>query len=250
MHRCFANPDDWEGSEIRLSPAEEHHILDVLRVGDGQTVIVFDGRGREALARVDVCSPGAGDVQRIRLAVLSCAEQGKPDVAITLVQALPKGKRMDLIVEKATELGVLSILPVVSEHVVGRPGERQAAEKVARWRRIAVSAAKQCAAAWVPQVKAIVDYPAGIDAATGSDLFLVGSLAEGAKPLHSVLSGLDRGSIRNALVLIGPEGDLTAKEISRATDAGAIAVSFGPLVLRVETAALYALSILTYELRG
>lgn len=261
MHRCFIDPAGWNKSELKLSSSEEHHLLHVLRAGSGDTVAVFDGCGREARARV-VLEGG-----RVALKVLSETRVVRSDVSLTLIQALPKGRRMELIIEKSTELGVSTIFPVISEHVVTGLSGRQAEVRAERWRRIALNAAKQCGLSWVPEIKNVLDYKDVIAGCDAFDLFLVGSFMDGTRPFKTVLKQAkvrgqkerevgdrtskcgeeEKSGPRNIALLIGPEGDLTPEEVREALDMGAIQVSFGPLVMRVETAALYGLSVLAYE---
>jgi 16S rRNA (uracil1498-N3)-methyltransferase len=155
---------------------------------------------------------------------------------------------MDLIVEKATELGVGAILPVTTERVVATPGRRRAAKQQDRWQRIAVSAAKQCGLNWIPEVASVSDYAEALDRCRGSDLFLVGAITGETRPLHDVMTEARARTVGSASLVIGPEGDLTPAELHAAVAAGAVPVSFGGLVLRVETAALYGLAVLAYEL--
>jgi 16S rRNA (uracil1498-N3)-methyltransferase len=234
MHRCYLESARWKGGELRLSSDESHHLLKVLRAEQGDEVFVFDGAGHSARARLDKLDP-------VTLSVLeeTVAEDSRVG-GITLIQALPKGKRMDLIVEKATELGVSTIVPVITERVVAIPK----ADRVERWRRIVVSAAKQCGASNMPSVLDIMDYGAAIDACGPFDLLLVGSLAPDTKLLKDVLRDSEYQSVA---VIIGPEGDLTQGELDDAIAKGAVPVSFGELVLRVETAALYVISAIRYE---
>ena len=255
MHRCHVDPSSWTNDGIRLSAEEAHYLLDVLRIRQGEQVIVFDGRGREAVAQVAPAgapAPGAGrrsaPLRSIALAVLAERPPRKPAVALTLLQAVPKGARMDWIVEKATELGASVIVPVISERVVLRLAERQRREKAERWQRIALNAARQCQVGVVPVVREVMDLPAALDLGRKADLFLVGSLQPDARPLREVLRKKRASPPSSISLLIGPEGDLAPEETREAAAAGAIAVSFGSLVLRVETAALYGLSVLAYEL--
>lgn len=246
MHRCFVRPADWNGPEIRLSRTEEHHLRHVLHAGEGDTVAVFDGRGREALASVVV--------ERGRRAVLKLLAEPRivqPALCrLTLMQALPKGRKMDLIVEKATELGVSTIVPVISERVVTRLKERRGKDRVERWQRIALSAARQSGSGWIPEVRPVSGYADAMTGCGSFDLFLVGSLGNDTYPFRSVTERARKKKPRKIGLLIGPEGDLTPAEIRKAVEAGAVPVSFGPLVFRVETAALYSLSVLAYEFLG
>lgn len=248
MHRCFVSPEEWTGGLLCPGEEEAHHLADVLRVGqDGELVLVFDGNGRQALARARVFRSGRSS--RVELEILSEQPVQRPTPRILLVQALPKGGRMDWIIEKAVELGVSEIFPVITERVVARLDARQSVEKSERWRRVAISAAKQCGTAWVPAVRPVADFGAALRLVQ-ADLVLIGSLAPDARPLRAALRELAARPVRSVALLIGPEGDFTPGELQLAAAAGAVGVSFGTLVLRVETAALFGLSVLAYEFSG
>lgn len=155
---------------------------------------------------------------------------------------------MDLIVEKATELGAADIVPVLSEHAVARPDPARCRAREERWQRIAAGAARQCGAAWIPRVHPVLPLPEALVLGTECELFVFGSLASGARPLRDVMRSAAR--VRSVALLVGPEGDLAPGEADRAEAAGGVPVWFGPLVLRVETAALFGLSVLAYECLG
>ena len=240
--RSYVPPSDWSNELIVLSPDEAHHVAHVLRGQIGQPLRIFDGQGREAVTEIQ-------EVKRHRVALKMVQQSAKPRprVALTLVQALTREQKLDVILQKATELGVSVIAPVLTEHAIQRirPGEEEA--RLARWRKIVLNAAKQCGTTWLPEVRPLVDLRHFLETSPRHDLFLVASLAIDAKPLRSVIESAkarERGTIA---FLIGPEGDLTVREDSAARNAGAFPVSLGDLTLRAETAALYVLSILKYE---
>ncbi|HEX8312685.1 MAG TPA: RsmE family RNA methyltransferase, partial [Chthoniobacteraceae bacterium] len=168
--------------------------------------------------------------------------------AITLGQAIPKGKNMDLIVEKATELGAAAIAPLLSERTVVRYGEEEAAAKREKWQRVAIEAAKQCGQNWLPRLGKPASLKTFFGEAEQYDLMLIASLQAGAMPVKQVLAELAPGSVRKVLVLVGPEGDFTPAEINFAVGQGCRPVTLGPIILRTETAAIYCLSVLAHEL--
>jgi len=248
MPRCFVSPDAWDDRDLRLSPEEEHHLLDVLRAVPGDLVTLMDGQGREAKARLTAAGAGRGASRRVVLEVVEKVRTVQPAVRLTLMQALPKGQRMDWIVEKATELGVSEILPVMTEHVVTRLREEQKKARQERWQRIAQSAAKQCRTHWAPEVRPVCAFPEALAVCAKADLFLVGALTPEARGLRTVLvEAAKKSRPRSLALLIGPEGDLSPAELAEACRAGAAPVSFGPWVLRVDTAALFGLSVLVSE---
>ena len=160
---------------------------------------------------------------------------------------------MDSIVRKATEIGVAMIVPLESErtqvHLDGDRSDR----KIGKWQTAALEAAKQCGNPWLPEIGPVTPASAFIASAKGYDLKLIASLQPGAKGLKSVLEQFRAAQGRaptNVLWLIGPEGDFTQAEMSLSRASGFEPITLGPLVLRCETAAVYALSVLSYELSG
>ena len=240
MHRFFLQNFEAGG----LSAEEAHHAAHVLRLKPGDTINVFDGRGHEAQARIEEIATDA-----VRLAILQRSRTAPLRCRITLAQAVPK-KSMDLIVQKATELGVAAIVPLISERTVVQLDED--AKKIDRWRAIALDACKQCNNNWLPEISPPQKARDFLGAPGKFDLKLIGSLQPDAQPLKTILSNtpaLQHSNPPSVLVVIGPEGDFTPAELNLAKSAGCLPLSLGPLVLRAETAALYTLSILHHELQ-
>jgi 16S rRNA (uracil1498-N3)-methyltransferase len=203
----------------------------VLRVKSGDTIAVFDGRGHEAQCRVEAAG---------MLTMLTHTSTAPLPCRITLAQAVPK-KNMDSIVQKATELGVAVIVPLISERTIKRPGGSPH-----RWQEIALEACKQSGNNWLPVIHEPLPAETFLKSPGAFDLKLVASLQPDAKPLKQILRNPHPSSV---LVLIGPEGDFTPAELAAADSAGCQPLSLGALVLRAETAAVYALSILHHELQ-
>lgn len=251
LHRCYIDPGQWTTPDLSPGAEEDHRLLHVLRAELGDRVEVFDGSGRSGMCEVvsvDTASKSTGS--RVVLRVLVEERAAPRAVDLVLIQAVPKGKRMDLIVEKATELGVATILPMVCERSVVRLGADAASERNERWRRIALGASRQCGTSWIPDVAPVRPYPEAIAALGDVDLLLVATLGEGVQPLRDVLQcEISCGALRRVGLVIGPEGDLTSEELATALGAGGVGVSFGSNVLRTETAAIFGLSVLAYEFR-
>ncbi|MEI6972189.1 MAG: RsmE family RNA methyltransferase [bacterium] len=243
MVRCYAEPKAWVEGRVTLSPAESHHLLHVMRAGVGDTVMIFDGAGVEAVARL---ARSAGKIAELEVAELR--RQPRPAPAITILQALIREQKMDMVVEKGAELGASRIVPVAAERSIVRLAAKAADSRVERWNKIALSAAKQCGGNWLMRIDPVVPLAVAVRAAPPADLLLVASLEKDAVPLKTVMGKAASGTLATVSVLIGPEGDLTPAELSAAKAAGAVPVSLGHAVLRAETAAICALSILKYEL--
>jgi 16S rRNA (uracil1498-N3)-methyltransferase len=244
--RAYAPAAAADAAAIILSPEESHHLVTVNRCGRGDPVTAFDGRGREWLAECRDPSRGAA-----MLHVKETRPAPPRPHEITLGQALPKGAVMDDIVRQATEIGAVRIVPLLSERTqVHLDGER-AGRKVEKWRTAAIEAAKQCGNPWLPEIAPLQDYAAFVAAAKDYDLKLIASLHGGASSLKKSLAGYAAKhgrAPRRVLWLIGPEGDFSPGEMTAAITAGFQPITLGPLVLRSDTAAAYALSILSYEL--
>lgn len=236
MSRFLLPAADWLTGPA-LTGSEARHLVQVLRVKCGDTITVFDGIGRRATAEVLAV---ARDRVALRLGDPQTTPAPRP--AITLAQAIPKGKTMDLIVQKAVELGIAAIQPLVTRHTVVQPGDG----KSDKWRRHALEACKQCGQDTLPAIADPLPFERWIAApAAAAGLKLIASLAAGARPLREVLRA--RPGTTAVTLLVGPEGDFSQAETAAALAAGFLPVSLGEIVLRVETASIFCLSALRYE---
>ncbi len=218
------------------------------RAKPGDTVVAFDGRGSEW-----ICELTEADKRTSRLKVRFSQKARPLPWRITLGQALPLGGAMDSIVRKATEIGVSAIIPLDSERTQVHLDADRSDRKIEKWQTAALEAAKQCGNPWLPWIGPVTPAAAFMETAKGYDLKLIASLHPGARPLRTVLAHFretQKCSPSNVLWLVGPEGDFTPAEMTRASAAGFEPISLGPLVLRCETAAVYAISVLSYELAG
>jgi 16S rRNA (uracil1498-N3)-methyltransferase len=249
MHRFYISPENWHHDAIALTGSEAHHSRDVLRMKRGEKLVLFNGRGREITAEIiDLGS------SQIRLRKLHEAETPPLRCRIVLGQAVPKGKNMELIVQKAVEIGADQIAPIISDRTVVQVDSESAAQKQAKWQQIAIEAAKQCGQNWLPRVHVPRKLGEFFDTATanaGFDLRLIGSLQPDAQHLKKILedySSEHQQRPQSVLMLVGPEGDFTPAELALARRHGCRPITLGPIILRVETAAIYCLSVLSYEL--
>ncbi len=250
MHRFYISPENWNPDTLALTGSEAHHARDVLRMKRGEKLVLFNGGGREITAEIiNACS------SEIRLRKLHEAETPPLRCRIVLGQAIPKGKNMELIVQKAVEIGAAEIEPIISDRTVVQVDFESAAQKQTKWRQIAIEAAKQCGQNWLPRVRAPRKLPEFFDAVEKDnarfDLRLIGSLQPDAQHLKKILadySSQHEHRPQSVLMLIGPEGDFTPAELALARRHGCRPITLGPIILRVETAAIYCLSVLSYEL--
>jgi 16S rRNA (uracil1498-N3)-methyltransferase len=246
MHRFYIASEQWQPDALVLTGSEAHHCRNVLRLEPTDKVVVFNGEGREITAEIL-----PGDTADIHLRKLHDAQTPQLRCRITLGQAIPKGKNMDLIVQKAVEIGAAEIAPILSDRTVVRLDEESAASKQAKWQTVAIEAAKQCGQNWLPQVQTPQTLTQFFKEHRRFDLQLIGSLQSDAVHLKKILEqfSAEHGDRpRNVLMLVGPEGDFTPAELSLARSQGCRPITLGPIVLRVETASIYCLSILSYEL--
>ncbi len=248
MHRFYLPPEHCLGDQLELSERDAKHANKVLRIKDDERISVLDGQGNDLL-----CQVTERDRSRVVARVLSRQSQTKLPHALTLVQAVTKGKSMDLIIQKATELGCQRIVPVLSERTVVQCDSEDAESKREKWQTIAVEAMKQCGQARLPKVLAPLSVSAFLqqESASQKTLALLASLQGDATHPRSRVETFreeSQSAPSQITVWIGPEGDFTPAEINLIKGGGAQAISLGPLILRSETAALYALSVLNYEL--
>jgi 16S rRNA (uracil1498-N3)-methyltransferase len=246
--RAFCMPPTAEPAELALTPEESHHLVTVNRARPGDTVVAFDGRGTEWICEL-ISERKNAAVLKVRF-----RQKAKPlPYEVTLGQALPKGPAMDAIVRKATELGTAHLVPLESERTEVRLEGDRSDRKIDKWQTAALEAAKQCGNPFLPVIAPVQPAAAFMESARGYDLKLIASLQPGAKSLRGVLAAFQAAQGRppgKVLWLVGPEGDFTPAELSQARTCGFEPITLGPLVLRCETAAIYALSVLSYELQN
>ena len=244
-----------EGNTAIIGGSEAHHIKDVLRQKPGDIVFLFDGAGSEYEAEISGFRPAAAGSEAVLKIISKVKRDTEPSVKIFLYQSLPRFKKFDFIVEKSTELGVFKIIPVISERTnFNLPSERGEV-KLARWRKIAMSAAKQCGRAVVPEVADITKFEDAVGevskrrlqpgAITG-EISIIPWESEQKTTLKEVLRR--PSGISSVNLFIGPEGGFSGAEIELAISNKILPVSLGKRILRAETAPIAAISNILYEL--
>jgi 16S rRNA (uracil1498-N3)-methyltransferase len=228
-----------------LDVEQSHHCSHVNRQAVDDLFAVFDGHGTEAKARITEIVR-----DQVKFEILAKASSPRPLHPVWLAQAMTKPKSMDLIIQKATELGVSELAALQSDHSVAHVDDEKVEARVEKWQKLTIEAAKQCGQNWLPVVhppRAPKDFVTEIPRGA---VKLIASLQHEARPLKSALReqlhGLKGGT--PIVVMIGPEGDFTPAEIGQARSAGFIPVSLGKIILRAETAAFFTLSAIAYEL--
>jgi 16S rRNA (uracil1498-N3)-methyltransferase len=228
-----------------LDAEQAHHCSDVMRQKVGDLFSVFNGEGVEAKARITAISR-----DEVKFETLARAVAVRPAHPVWLAQALTKKNAMELILQKATELGVAEIVPLQSDHSVAQVDDEKSDAKLEKWRKLTIEAAKQCGQNWLPRVHAPLTPREFMPGLPKNALKLIASLQAEAKPLKSVLRE-QLGALKPGtpiVVMIGPEGDFTPAEIGTARAAGFAPVSLGKIILRAETAAVFTLGAISYEL--
>lgn len=239
MNRYYLPPGTWSDTRLVLSGDEAHHCSRVMREREGNEIELFDGEGRSARCIINCISRGA-----VTCIVSEQNVQKTHAHPITLCQAIPKGGNMELIVQKAVELGVSTIQPLITAHTVARPDALR--KKQEKWQRIALEACKQCGQNHLPEVRKPLEFSGWLTSRTPATTSLIAALDSNAVHLQTLFTTSPPAN--DIALLVGPEGDFSPREYAAAYDAGFQPVSFGNIILRVETATLYGLSILQHEI--
>jgi 16S rRNA (uracil1498-N3)-methyltransferase len=236
MRRFTLPPERVVDGRVTFDADESRHLTRVLRLRPGDTVVATDGAGRDYTVRLE--SVGEAVTGTVLAAAAGPCES---PLSLTLVQGVPKGDRMETIVRAATELGVARVLPALCERTVVRLEAGRWRERARRWQRVAREAAKQCGRAVIPEVEAPRPLADCLAAVATTDLALCPWEGGGAS-LGATLAAA--GAPRSALVVVGPEGGLSAVEVEASRARGLTVVSLGPRILRTETAGPAIIAIL------
>jgi 16S rRNA (uracil1498-N3)-methyltransferase len=220
------------------------HVNRVLRLAAGDEVTIIDGEGGVFSARIT----GKNKEKVFCEITAEGLPDNEPPVKITLVQGLPKSDKMDLIVQKGTELGLSTLIPLQCERAIVRLDEKKAAQRQERWQRIAMEAAKQCKRGKHPSVERAMSWQEVLESLPEKALCLLPWEEETARGLKSLRDNLEaKVPPFEIYIFIGPEGGFTRSEAAQARQYGVIPVSLGPRILRTETAGIAVLSIIMYE---
>ena len=242
MYHFFVPEGPDEAGQIHITGSDVHHIRSVLRMKPGEQVVISDGSDKDYYCEITELNPGEITVQ-----VLKETEAAELPARLILYQGLPKGEKMELIIQKAVELGVYEIVPVATKRVVVKLDAKKEEKKRLRWQSIAESAAKQAGRALIPQVAPCMNFDKALRMCNGLDAALIPyEKAEGMQHARDQVRALHgKHSIG---IFIGPEGGFEESEIEAARGAGAVPITLGHRILRTETAGLTMLSILMFEL--
>lgn len=257
MQRYFVEAKDMSSEQFILTGDDAHHIVKVMRMKIGNEIIIANGLGQSAIAEIIEVHSNAVALQ----VVTRLQDAAALPVHVTIAQGLPKGDKMELVIQKGTEVGATRFLPFESERMIVQYDAKKEAKRLERWRKIAKEAAEQAHRSYLPEVTSVQSFHSLMQVMTEYDLVLfcyeeeakakqnnglAGALANWRKSdKYEQLKNNDQPS--NILVVIGPEGGFTEVEAAKAIQSGAIAISLGNNILRTETAGLVALSCILYD---
>lgn len=245
MQHFFVTPDQVKEDHIYIEGSDVNHMKNVLRMRAGEEVMISDGNNQKYLCVIEG--------YETELVILKIQEESLVDTElpshIYLFQGLPKQDKMELIVQKAVELGAYQVIPVATKRSVVKLDAKKAAKKTERWQQIAGSAAKQAGRGYIPEVHSVMTYQEALKYAKVLDVVLIPyELAKGMEETKKVINSILPG--QSVGIFIGPEGGFEVEEVEQAMAAGAKAITLGKRILRTETAGLTTLSVLMFHLEG
>ena len=243
MYHFFVTPEQVKDNYIQIEGLDVNHIKNVLRMKVGEELEISDGNNKKYLCEIEAMTSEVVSVT-IKEELLCNTELPSK---IYLFQGLPKADKMELIVQKAVELGAYEIIPVATKRAVVKLDDKKALKKVERWNAISEGGAKQSGRNVVPKVKQVMSYQEALEYAKKLDVLLIPyELAEGMNETRQVMEAITPG--QSIGIFIGPEGGFETSEVDYASKCGAKAITLGKRILRTETAGLTILSILMYHL--
>lgn len=243
MHRFFIQHSQIQDGRLYVEGADVNHIKNVLRMKPGDQVMASDGEGMQYLCALEAFDRGLAWFRIVD----TWKENRELSSKLCLFQGLPKSDKMELIIQKATELGVYELVPMVTGRTVVRLDEKKAEKKNARWNAIAEAAAKQSGRSRIPRVQEVMTFSEALAYAGDLDVLLIPyEKAEGMEATRQAIEGIRPG--QSVGIFIGPEGGFEEGEVAQAMEKGAAPVTLGRRILRTETAGFVVLSMLLYHL--
>lgn len=255
MQRYFVHADQFQKDHVILDGEDAHHLIRVMRAREGERLIVSDGNKREVIAEIIQIEQD----RVITRMIDELAMDKEPAVHVTIAQSLPKGDKMEMVIQKGTEIGAVRFIPFVSDRTIVQYDERREAKRLDRWRKIAKEAAEQAQRNRVPEVDAVLSWNEMLQRTEQYDLALICyEQVQDTQGLRPILRRFRNqlGSVNDLrllpnppsiLLIVGPEGGFTEREAQEAVRAGAHLTGLGNRILRTETAALVGLSCMMYE---
>lgn len=244
MHKFFINRDTISQDQCIIEGDDVKHIYKVLRLQPGANININDGCGSEYLGEIIEINK-----KEVRVKLLEKVNiNNESSIKVHLYQGMPKASKMDLIVQKCTELGVNSITPLITERVVVKGMEASEFKKVDRWSRIALEACKQSKRSIIPEINTPINFDELLEGIKSYDLIVVPYENKENYGIKYLSKKISNANIENVAIVIGPEGGFEEDEIKALEEKGAFIVTLGPRILRTETAGFVALSLIMYEL--
>jgi 16S rRNA (uracil1498-N3)-methyltransferase len=242
MTHFYVLPQDIDGDRVLFRGNEAKHLRVVYRKNVGDMVSAVDGLGNELTVVLENVMP-----KSVMGRVIGVRRKSRETVSrVTLAQAVSKGGKMDLVIQRGTELGVHRFVPMITQRTVVSPGEKSSLNKRRRWQRVAISAMKQSLRSYLPLVDSLTNFDQVLQEAEKADLTLMASMDKRAKSLDRIFE--ERKALRQVMLLVGPEGGFSSQEISQALQRGAGLVSLGPRRLRAETAGILLVGLVLFHM--
>ena len=245
MHHFFVLPQAVEGDKVTITGPDVNHIRNALRMRQGESLLISDGEGNDYHCRISLVESGLVEAR-----VIERRESRELPVRLYLFQGLPKSDKMELIIQKAVELGVYEIIPVITKNAVVKLDAKKERSRLERWQAISESAAKQSGRSKIPKVEKVMLLKEALEMAEGLDRILIPY--ENQSGIDTMRKALEETGedTRSIAVFIGPEGGFDESEILLAKEQGAVPVSLGRRILRTETAGLAILSLFMMKAEG
>ena len=240
MPRFFLTPDKFENDSVVIDGENARHISRSLRMRAGDIVTLCDGESNEYVCRLDSFT----DTQVFASVIEKKACESEPPYRVTLMQCLPKSDKMELVIQKAVELGVYRVIPVSSSRCIVKLDDASAPKKIQRWQKIADDAAGQCGRGILPKIEMPMSFADALRAAGDADLRMFMYEGEGEKSVSMAISTCDK-TPSDIYVLIGSEGGFSEEEAAKARENGFVVTTLGKRILRTETAPLCVLSVIS-----
>ncbi|GGA20388.1 16S rRNA (uracil(1498)-N(3))-methyltransferase [Paenibacillus physcomitrellae] len=247
MQRYFIPPEQFGEQQVQVTGEDARHITKVMRGKPGDKFIVSDGQGRVVLAELSLLEP-----EGVTAVILETIEDtSEPRIKVDIAQSLPKGDKMETVIQKCTEIGAAAFVPFLSERTIVQYDERKEEKRIARWSKIAKEAAEQAHRSRIPDVGQPVKWKKLLELFDGYDLVCMCYEKELGEQLRDIVqpfaASLGPEVSSRVLVVVGPEGGFTEEEVAEAEAAGAKSVGLGRRILRTETAGMAALTCILYE---
>ena len=241
MYRFFVEPEQIGEDSVLIQGKDVNHIKNVLRMKTGETILISDGSNREY-----VCEIASLEDERVVANIVDINGQSRElPIKVTLFQALPKGDKMETVIQKVTELGGYKFVPMSTKRCVVKLDEKKAVNKTKRWNAIAESAAKQSKRGIIPKVNIPVNFATAIEMAKEMDMVIIAyEEAENMEQTRKIFEKIQKGM--NIGVFIGSEGGFSKEEVEKVKEIGAKEITLGKRILRTETAGMTVMSILMY----